>query len=178
MDTKPKGIGYGDVSSADLVMPTPKPVVADKKKLIGGGYDSDKMYQSLADDYRWNILRVLLDCLSVNLRHTPLTLALHGEVKHSILPGMIYSMLKSYAISEVLQSDRIEAYHALLRVVAGMGVEFGDLLVDGHYGDGGCIYDCLKKMNEEGQFFGDTTKSYLGDGHKQRSRVEKFLAQL
>lgn len=129
-------------------------------------YSSDKIYQNLADanNYRWDILNALLKCIVVYLKDKLLDITLHQELMYSVLPAMIFQMLKSYSISEVLQSDKMKAYHTLLNLIdmVSQHVEYGDMFIDREYGDMDsevCIYDLFKKLNEEGSFFGDTTKS-------------------
>lgn len=55
----------------------------------------------------------------------------------SVLPAMMFQMLNSYSISEVLQSDKMKAYHSLLNLIETLTqhVEYGDMFIDREYGE-------------------------------------------
>lgn len=80
---------------------------------------------------------------------------LHQTVKYSILPGLMFSLLKAYAVSELIQSDKVHTYNQLLKLLElfAVKVEFGDLLVDKEYGgldSDRSIFSNLRKLCEEG----------------------------
>ena len=149
---KPKGVGYGDVSNTNLVIE--KNTVPEKKK-NEDTYSSNKIYQSLADDYRWSVLKVAIKSFRKYLNQRKVDVVLHSTVKYSILPGLLFSLLKAYAVSELIQSDKVNTYNQLLKLLDLLAtkVEFGDLLVDKEYGgldSDRSIFSNLRKLCEEG----------------------------